>query len=72
MDTVVQVQFPVLRTRVGMVPGREFCLFLRMVRGMDGRPGVGMVRLLFSMADLIRAVREPVMGAAIVFFMIVG
>ena len=49
---------------MGMVPGRKLGLFLRMVRGMDRRPGPGMVLLLFGMAELIRAVRVPVMGAA--------
>jgi hypothetical protein len=57
---------------MGMVAGREFCLFLRMVRGMDGRPGPGMVRLLFGMAGLIRAVRVILMSAVVVFLMIVG
>jgi hypothetical protein len=55
-----------------MVPGREFCFFLRMMRGMDGRSGLGMMRLQLGMADLIRAVRVLVMGAGIVFLMIVG
>ena len=55
-----------------MVTGREFCLFLRMVWGMDGRPGLRMVRLMFGVADPIRAVRVLVMGAGIVFLMIVG
>jgi hypothetical protein len=72
MDTVVQVQVFVLRAGMGMVPGREFCLLLRMVRRMDGRPGLRMVRLLFGMADPIRAVRVIHMGAVVVVLMIVG
>jgi|GEM_PF-5797856 len=69
---MIQVHVPVLRAGMGMVPGREFCLFLRMVWGMDNRSGPGMVFLLFGMANFVRAVRVLVMGCAIVFLMIVG
>jgi hypothetical protein len=57
---------------MGMVPGREFCFLLRMVGGMDGRAGPGMMRLQLGMAGFIRAVRVILMGAVIVFLMIVG
>ena len=71
MDTMIQIQVRVLRAGMGMVSWGEFCLFPRMVRGMDNRIGPGMVLLLFGMADLIRAVRVLVVGACIVFLMIV-
>jgi len=55
MDAVIQIQVLILRAGVGMVSGRERCLFLGLVSGVDSRSDRGVVIMIFLVADLIRA-----------------
>jgi hypothetical protein len=72
MGPVILVQGLVLRPGMGMMPGCKLSLFLRVVRGVNGRACPGMVLAEFGMANLIRAGRNVFMGILTVLPVVMG
>jgi len=63
---VILVQGLVLLPGVGIAPGREYHLFLRVMRGVHRRNCFRVVIVEFGMTALVRAGRDGFMGIMIV------
>ena len=72
MGSVILVQGLVFRPVMGMVPGCKRSLFLRVVRGVNGRACPGMVLAQFGMANLIRAGGDVFMGILTMLLVVMG